>query len=85
MSHTLDDLRAHLFAQLERLNGNSGEEEIARAKAIAVISREVIATGKLEVEHARVTGNAPASGFIGESAPKLPKGVLGVKTHRLAG
>ena len=52
MKNTLADLNNHLFAQLERLGDEDLqpqelENEIARAKAIATISSQIIANGNL--------------------------------------
>lgn len=52
MKNTLADLNNHLFAQLERLgdedlDSQELEGEIARAKAIATISSQIIANGNL--------------------------------------
>lgn len=52
MKNTLADLNNHLFAQLERLgdedlDSQELENEIARAKAIATISSQIIANGNL--------------------------------------
>ena len=51
----LSDLNNHLFEQLERLNDDelmseSGEEEIARSKAIAGIGKTIIDNGKLALD-----------------------------------
>lgn len=52
MKNTLADLNNHLFAQLERLGDEDLqpqelENEIARAKAIAMVSSQIIANGNL--------------------------------------
>ena len=52
MKNTLADLNNHLFAQLERLGDEDVqpqelENEIARAKAIAMVSTQIIANGNL--------------------------------------
>lgn len=52
MKNTLADLNNHLFAQLERLGDEDLqpqelENEIARAKAIAMVSTQIIANGNL--------------------------------------
>ena len=52
MKNTLSDLNNHLFAQLERLGDEDLqpqelENEIERAKAIAMVSSQIIANGNL--------------------------------------
>ena len=52
MKNTLADLNNHLFAQLERLGDEDLqpqelENEIERAKAIAMVSTQIIANGNL--------------------------------------
>ena len=53
--NTLGDLNNHLFEQLERLMDDelAGErlrEEITRAKAVASIAKEIVATGQLVLD-----------------------------------
>jgi hypothetical protein len=55
MKNKLVDLNNHLFAQLERLSdeelkGDELEEEIARAKAITVVSNQIIQNGALALK-----------------------------------
>ena len=55
MKNTLTDLNNHLFMQLERLGDEDlkGEElmdEIERAKAITVISAQIISNGSLALK-----------------------------------
>jgi hypothetical protein len=55
MKNKLVDLNNHLFAQLERLsdeelNGDELEKEIARAKAITVVSNQIIQNGALALK-----------------------------------
>jgi len=55
MKNNLLDLNNHLFAQLERLSdetmtGDKLKEEIERGKAVAAVSREIIATGTLALK-----------------------------------
>lgn len=52
MKNTLGNLNNHLFEQLERLNdedlkGEALQEEITRAKAVALISQNIINNGAL--------------------------------------
>lgn len=75
MKNKIEDLRNHLFATLEALRDEEKPMEIERAKAIAEVSKVVIESAKVEVEHlktlealgVRVTANSDGSvgsGFI---------------------
>ena len=76
MKNTLGDLNLHLFAQLERLGdeelqGDYLEEELARAKGVAMIASQIIQNGNLVLK---------AKQFVSESidaeakVPKMLKG-----------
>ncbi len=72
----IDDLRDHLFVQLERLNdedlsGDALEAELRRADAVAQVAREVTASAKVEVEYAKAIGaSSPATKlFVGKLLP----------------
>lgn len=72
MSHTIADLRAHLFATLGDLRDKEKPLDIERAKAISEVAQTIINTAKVEVDHMRVSGQA-GSGFLsGQHAPALP-------------
>jgi len=84
--HTIDDLRAHLFATLEGLH--SGNMDIERARAVADIAQVVVNSARVEVDHVRATQAAGGSAFFATPAPQLEHrdGVAGrVITHRLKG
>lgn len=54
MKNSIEDLRNHLFAALERLNDDelmaeSGEKEINRAKAIGEVATQIVNSAKVEV------------------------------------
>lgn len=74
----IEDLRNHLFAQLERLGDESlsdeaMQKEIERSKAISDVSQVVINSAKLEVDYMKHVGGRPATGFIPEEPPvRLP-------------
>ncbi len=75
MRNKIEDLRNHLFAQLERLGDDESmknplkrEAEIQRAKAIKDIAQVVVNSAKVEVEAMKVIGGG-GSGFI----PSDPK------------
>jgi len=69
MSHTVNDLRAALFRQLDALQDGKKDiaVEISRAKAMSDISRTILESAKVELEHQRLTGST-GSGFL-DSAP----------------
>lgn len=71
MKNKIDDLRNHLFAQLERLGdeslaGDKLKEEISRAKAVKDISGSIIETAKAETDRLQVI-----SEYGGTSGTKL--------------
>lgn len=58
----LEDLRDHLFAQLERLGDEDLtteqlEKEVQRAKSISQVSAAIIDTAKIEVEFLETVGS----------------------------
>jgi hypothetical protein len=64
----IEDLRNHLFVQLERLNNEDCdlEKETKRATSLVQIASSIIETGRVEVEFLRATsgdGNA-STGFF---------------------
>lgn len=77
----LEDLRNHLFAQLERLNDEEltpeqVQNEVKKAKAIADISDAIIDTAKLEVVFLKETGRTDSTsqffkGIDGEGVKQL--------------
>lgn len=76
MKNKMDDLRNHLFAQLERLGDETLTpeqiaKEIERAKAVSDVSQTLINSAKVEVDFIRAIGGERASPFLEESAPKL--------------
>lgn len=71
MKNKIEDLRNHLFAQLERLaddekmkNPIALERELKRAHAITEVSGVIVSSAKAETDYLRVTGKAPEAPFI---------------------
>ncbi|SES11646.1 hypothetical protein SAMN04487958_107154 [Vreelandella subterranea] len=69
MKNKIDDLRNHLFAQLERLgdetlSGDALKEEIQRSRAVGEISGQVIDTARAENERLKILKRAPATDFL---------------------
>ena len=76
VKNTLGDLNNHLFEQLERLNdedleGEKLDAEIARAKAISGISRDIISNANLVLKAKLVT---KSNEYNGLEAPKILEG-----------
>lgn len=78
----IDDLRNHLFETLEALKDNEEPMDLARARAIADVSRVIVDSAKVEVDFLKVTGGLRSTGFLPEDAgeetprpkPKLAAG-----------
>ncbi len=71
MQNKIEDLRNHLFAQLERLSDDEKmknplalERELKRAHSLSEVSSVIVATAKVETDYLRVTGKAPERTFI---------------------
>ena len=72
MSHTINDLREHLFATLEGLRDKENPLDIERAKAVADVAQVVINSAKVEVEHMKVNAGFDGKGFIAPAALSAP-------------
>ena len=72
MSHTINDLREHLFATLEGLRDKENPLDIERAKAVADVAQVVINSAKVEVEHMKVNAAFDGTGFIAPAALPAP-------------
>lgn len=77
MQNTLGDLNNHLFAQLERLGdedlqGEKLQEEIERAKAVTVISSQIISNGNLVLQAEKF--KAETLGRSNANSPKMLEG-----------
>lgn len=69
MKNKIDDLRNHLFAQLERLGdesikGEALKEEIQRAKAVSDVSAQLVDSARAENERLKLLKRAPGSNFM---------------------
>jgi hypothetical protein len=68
MQNKIEDLRNHLFAQLERLGdedlkAENLQNEIERSKAICDVAQVIVNTAKVEVDFVRAT-EGRGTGFI---------------------
>jgi hypothetical protein len=71
MKNKIEDLRNHLFEQLERLaddekmkDPNNLEQELKRANSISQIANVIVATAKAETDYMRVAGKKSNTEFI---------------------
>lgn len=69
MKNKIDDLRNHLFAQLERLGdesikGDDLKEEIQRARAVSDVSAQLVDSARAENERLKLLRRAPGSEFM---------------------
>jgi hypothetical protein len=61
MKNKMEDLRNHLFAQLERLNDETkppSKEELDRARAVSDVAKTLIESARVEVEFHKVRTNS---------------------------
>ena len=77
MKNKIEDLREHLFAQLERLGDDEAmqdpaalDRELKRADAISKLSQVLVNSAKAETDRARVGGKIGAGGFINTDPSK---------------
>ena len=84
MKNKIDDVRDHLFAQLERLGdegleGEALKHEIQRAKAVREVADSIIGTAKAETDRMRLvhdTGVKSGTALMASAermAPALPE------------
>jgi hypothetical protein len=90
VSHTLEDLREHLFETVKALRDGANPMSIDRAKAISEVAQTVINSAKAEVDYLRAVGRNDLKLPVFESkadgnTPALPDGVSGIRTHRMRG
>jgi ribosome-interacting GTPase 1 len=77
--NNINDLRDVLFDTLRQLKDKDKPMEIERAKAISDIAQTIINSAKVEIDHARVTGETSTTKFI----PQEPKPVNNGYVHRI--
>lgn len=75
MKNKIEDLRNHLFAQLERLSdedlkGDALQAEIQRAKSVGQVAGQITDTARVEVEFLKVTGREYGSDFLPHEGAK---------------
>lgn len=80
----VEDLKNHLFAQLERLNDEniSHEEmknEIEKSKAMEGIAKQIIDIERLTIDKAAVVLNAVNNGFISQNIASSVGNILGIE------
>lgn len=79
MRNKIEDLRNHLFAQLERLGDDEKmknpltlDREVKRAKSISEVATVIVASAKAETDFLKVSGARPNNnGFIPVEPKKL--------------
>lgn len=86
MKNKIDDLRNHLFAQLERLGDESLKgpeltEEIRRARAVSEVSAQIVDSARTENERLKITQRQSGTDFLpvgqpidGDELPRLGGG-----------
>jgi hypothetical protein len=85
MAKQIEDLRATLFDAIEQVK--AGTLDLDKARTINEIGKTIVDTAKVEVDHLRVVGKGKSQ-FVPlqePDAPALPKGITGIRQHRLEG
>lgn len=84
MSHSIEDLRAALFATLQGVK--DGSIDIEKAKAVNELGKTICDTARVEVDYIKASGGGESS-FLSTAigASNLPAGITGVTQHRLRG
>jgi len=70
MKNRVGDLRDHLFETLEALKDTDHPMDVDRALAVAQVADRIIATAKVEVDYAKITGQRLGSDFLPEEDEK---------------
>lgn len=65
-ANDVTQLREMLFDTINQLKDPSKPMDIDRAKTIADVAQVIINSAKVEVDHAKITGGIPSTGFLPE-------------------
>ncbi len=71
MKNKIEDLRDHLFAELEDLRDPEKKFDRERTRAVVEVAQTIINSAKAEVDFINAVGASKGSGFIPES-PRSP-------------
>ena len=84
--NTLQDLRDHLFAQLEALNDKENPLDLDRAKAVCETASQIIDSARVTVKYLEVTGKGEAKASQFFNVHELPAPPVTVTSRKeLAG
>lgn len=67
MKNKIEDLRDHLFAELEDLRDPEKKFDRERTQAVVAVAQTVINSAKVEVDFINAVGATKGSGFIPET------------------
>lgn len=82
-TNKIDDLRAALFAQIDKLaQAENPAAEIERSKAMADLAQVVINSAKVEVDYLKVIDSRSPSTFLEPGKDDVP-GITGRTVHRI--
>lgn len=92
--HTVDDLRAHLFATIAALRDKTNPMAVDRARAVSEVARTIIESARVEVDAARINKRLPGSSFLADrkllpapeaGMPAVPaNGITAITRHVLS-
>ena len=85
MSTTMDDVRKALMDTLSDLRDKDKPMEVDRARAVAQVAGVLVDSARVEVEFLKLSQGHQSKFIAPESVPELPKGVVGIRQHRIAG
>jgi len=63
MNNDISALRSHLFETLAALRDKTDPMDIDRAKAVCLVSEQIIGSAKTEIDFARVNGSVDSNFF----------------------